>query len=44
MTTDTVKTETGLLAGEWNADRSVCAFKGVPYARPPVGALRWRRS
>src|SRR5262245_43822446 len=37
-----VQADSGSLAGEWNADQTVCTFKGVPYARPPVGALRWR--
>jgi para-nitrobenzyl esterase len=42
MLTDTVRVENGLLAGNWNADKSVCAFKGIPYAAPPVGPLRWQ--
>jgi len=37
-----VKVESGLLRGVLNADRDVVSFKGVPYAAPPVGALRWR--
>ena len=35
-----VKTEAGLVLGA--ADDDVVAFKGVPYAAPPVGPLRWR--
>jgi para-nitrobenzyl esterase len=42
MTRAVVRLESGSLAGAWNADRTVCAFKGVPYARPPVGPLRWQ--
>jgi para-nitrobenzyl esterase len=37
-----VRVESGLVAGQWSADHSVCAFKGVPYARPPLGPLRWQ--
>ena len=39
----TVQVESGLLAGKWSEDQSICSFKGVPYAQPPVGRLRWRR-
>jgi para-nitrobenzyl esterase len=34
-----VKTSSGALIGERSGDIHV--FKGVPYAQPPVGALRW---
>lgn len=34
-----VAVESGLLAG---AGDDVISFKGVPYAAPPVGSLRWR--
>ena len=33
MTNDTVRVESGLLAGARSADGTVCSFKGVPYAR-----------
>ena len=36
-----VTVESGVLAGVVAGD-AVVAFKGVPYARPPVGPLRWR--
>jgi para-nitrobenzyl esterase len=37
----TVRTTSGELAAGAPTDR-VAAFKGVPFAAPPVGALRWR--
>src|SRR6185369_8208482 len=40
--TQTVKTRSGLLAGVSGRDTSITVFKGVPYAAPPVGELRWK--
>jgi para-nitrobenzyl esterase len=37
-----VKTESGLVAGVPSLDGSVRSYKGVPFAAPPVGNLRWR--
>jgi para-nitrobenzyl esterase len=37
-----VRTDSGLLSGTDGANRQVTVFKGVPYAAPPVGQLRWR--
>jgi para-nitrobenzyl esterase len=37
-----VKVEGGLLSGTPGKHPSVMAFKGIPYAAPPTGALRWR--
>jgi para-nitrobenzyl esterase len=36
-----VKTESGKLKGYVNEDQEVIVWKGVPYAKPPVGDLRW---
>jgi para-nitrobenzyl esterase len=37
-----VKVEGGLVSGVPGRDPSITAFKGIPYAAPPVGELRWR--
>ena len=38
-----IPTESGMLQGAFSDEGSeVRVFKGVPYARPPVGADRWR--
>jgi para-nitrobenzyl esterase len=37
-----VRIETGLVEGVPNQAGTVVAFKGIPYAAPPVGNLRWR--
>ncbi len=37
-----VKTESGLVRGIPAADPRVTAFKGIPFAAPPVGEYRWR--
>ena len=39
---DVVTVESGQLRGAMNTDHSVRIFKGVPFAAPPVGELRWR--
>lgn len=39
---DTVRVESGLISGTAGRSSGVRVFKGVPYARPPVGPLRWR--
>lgn len=36
-----VKTDKGTVEGEATTDGKVMAFKGIPYAAPPVGKLRW---
>lgn len=37
-----VRVATGSLAGVHDAASGLDEFKGIPYAAPPVGALRWR--
>ncbi|MBT2225268.1 carboxylesterase/lipase family protein [Nonomuraea sp. NEAU-A123] len=37
-----VETESGLVEGIPGRDRSLTVFRGIPYAAPPVGELRWR--
>lgn len=42
LRTSQVRTPDGALEGVISADRKVRTFKGIPYAAPPVGDLRWR--
>ena len=37
-----VKTENGWVRGIPAADPRITAFKGIPFAAPPVGELRWK--
>jgi para-nitrobenzyl esterase len=37
-----VKTDNGKVRGKLSADGQVRVFLGIPYAAPPVGALRWQ--
>lgn len=39
-----VKTDYGKLKGSLSSDRTTLIWKGVPYAEPPVGDLRWKAS
>jgi len=36
------KTEAGMVSGIRDSSGDVTAFKGIPFAAPPVGNLRWR--
>jgi para-nitrobenzyl esterase len=37
-----VKTKSGQVSGLPGLDPSITAFKGIPFAAPPAGELRWR--
>ncbi|MEO8026716.1 MAG: carboxylesterase family protein, partial [Bryobacteraceae bacterium] len=39
---DTVRVEQGEISGVTGTDASVRVFKGIPFAAPPVGDLRWK--
>ena len=43
QTTGPVKTDTGPVLGKLiGEDKSIVVYRGIPYAAPPVGDLRWR--
>ncbi len=37
-----VKTENGLVEGSATIDKKIRIFKGIPFASPPIGELRWK--
>ncbi|TVZ15656.1 carboxylesterase/lipase family protein [Maribacter sp. MAR_2009_72] len=37
-----VDTDKGKIEGSYNTDKTVRIFKGIPFASPPVGNLRWK--
>jgi len=39
---DPVPLDTGMISGAATGSAEVRVFKGIPYAAPPVGDLRWR--
>lgn len=39
---ETVKVEGGLISGTTDSACDVHIFKGIPFAAPPIGSLRWR--
>ena len=42
MSLGVVKTKYGLLSGVNVPESNITVFKGVPFAKPPVGDLRWK--
>jgi para-nitrobenzyl esterase len=39
---DQVTTDKGVVEGTASTDHKIRIFKGIPFAAPPVGALRWK--
>ena len=39
---DPIATSAGTVTGVLLPDGAVRAFKGIPFAKPPIGDLRWR--
>lgn len=42
MAAEQVRTEAGIVEGSDSTDGKIHIFKGIPFAAPPVGALRWK--
>src|SRR6185295_15955910 len=42
LNTTPVQTESGLVNGFYNERTSVTVFRGIPFASPPIGKLRWK--
>ncbi|UCG24903.1 MAG: carboxylesterase family protein [Chloroflexota bacterium] len=42
MTNPVVQTQYGEISGAYNKRGDIAIFKGIPYAQPPVGPLRWK--
>jgi para-nitrobenzyl esterase len=39
---DKIQVEGGIITGMSNAGKDIQIFKGIPFAAPPIGALRWK--
>jgi len=39
---DPVMTEAGLVSGVKSETSNIIAYKGIPFAAPPIGELRWK--
>jgi para-nitrobenzyl esterase len=42
LNTGPIQIESGLISGYYNERTGVTAYKGIPFAAPPVGSLRWK--
>ncbi len=40
--TDVLEIENGKIQGVYNENKDVLVYAGIPYAKPPVGDLRWK--
>ena len=40
--TDVIQTDAGRISGTTSDDKTVRIYKGIPFAAPPVGKLRWK--
>jgi para-nitrobenzyl esterase len=40
--TTPISIEGGRIVGKYEDDGKVAVFKGVPFAKPPVGEYRWK--
>ncbi|MCR5232261.1 MAG: carboxylesterase family protein, partial [Acholeplasmatales bacterium] len=40
--TEVISTDKGDIQGVYNKDNTVEVYAGIPYAKPPVGSLRWK--
>ena len=36
------KIESGIIEGDYNTQTGIQTYFGVPFAKPPVGELRWK--
>jgi para-nitrobenzyl esterase len=42
FTDNRVMTTNGIIEGTWEPEAGLHSFKGIPFAAPPVGELRWK--
>jgi len=42
LCSEPVETNSGLVRGQAETETATCVWRGVPYAAPPVGMLRWK--
>ena len=42
MALDQVRIESGIVEGYPAGNQFITVFKGIPFAKPPVGELRWK--